>query len=139
MKLAFCTKKILKELKVKMLRQIIVLFIVILAIELNAKPLDYEDMVTADDKLLLKMVDYLSGFAIGDDEDVKQTVTQVDAGNQRDTCLMPKRKGNCRALLQRWRYNSDTKDCEEFNFGGCDGNANNFMSYKQCMTVCKGV
>lgn len=120
-----------------MFRQIIVLSIVILAIELNAIPINYEDMVTADDKILLKMVDYLSGFAIGDDEDVKQSVTDVN--NQRDTCLMPKRKGNCRALLQRWRYNSDSKDCEEFNFGGCDGNANNFMSYKQCMTVCRGI
>ncbi|EDW31354.1 GL11009 [Drosophila persimilis] len=39
-------------------------------------------------------------------------------------CLMPARKG---------------KKCVEFKFGGCDGNENNFSSYKDCMSTCEGM
>lgn len=52
-------------------------------------------------------------------------------------CRMPARKGVCRALIPRWSYDPTKKDCLEFKFGGCDGNENNFSSYKQCMETCK--
>lgn len=42
------------------------------------------------------------------------------------TCSLPKVVGPCKALFRRWYYNSETKLCEEFNYGGCQGNANNF-------------
>lgn len=53
-------------------------------------------------------------------------------------CKLPPMRGHCRALLIRWRYDPETKKCQEFKFGGCDGNANNFQSQKACMTVCGG-
>lgn len=53
-------------------------------------------------------------------------------------CKLPPMRGHCRALLIRWRYDPRTKKCQEFKFGGCDGNANNFQSQKACMTVCAG-
>lgn len=53
-------------------------------------------------------------------------------------CKLPPMRGHCRALLIRWRYDPVTKKCQEFKFGGCDGNANNFQSQKACMTVCAG-
>lgn len=56
-----------------------------------------------------------------------------------DLCKMPARKGVCRALIPRWSYDVYRKDCIEFKFGGCDGNDNNFPSYKACMNTCKGV
>uniref|UniRef100_A0A1A9ZC88 BPTI/Kunitz inhibitor domain-containing protein n=1 Tax=Glossina pallidipes TaxID=7398 RepID=A0A1A9ZC88_GLOPL len=54
-------------------------------------------------------------------------------------CRMPARKGVCRALIPRWSYDTQQKDCVEFKFGGCDGNDNNFPSYKACMATCKGM
>ncbi|XP_043662537.1 kunitz-type serine protease inhibitor nigrescinin-2 [Drosophila teissieri] len=54
-------------------------------------------------------------------------------------CLMPARKGVCRALIPRWRYDPEQKKCVEFKFGGCDGNENNFASYKDCMSTCEGM
>ncbi|KAG5889740.1 hypothetical protein JTB14_018962 [Gonioctena quinquepunctata] len=56
----------------------------------------------------------------------------------RDMCKLPEKRGHCRALLPRWRYNPSTGKCHEFNFGGCDGNENNFTSEKACMTMCSG-
>ncbi|KAL5286766.1 hypothetical protein ACFFRR_008027 [Megaselia abdita] len=53
-------------------------------------------------------------------------------------CKMPMRKGVCRALIPRWSYDSRTKECREFKFGGCDGNENNFRTKKLCMKTCKG-
>lgn len=54
-------------------------------------------------------------------------------------CMMPARKGVCRALIPRWRYDPEQKKCVEFKFGGCDGNENNFPSYKTCMDTCEGM
>ncbi|XP_055845669.1 kunitz-type serine protease inhibitor textilinin-3 [Episyrphus balteatus] len=53
-------------------------------------------------------------------------------------CKMPARKGVCRALIPRWSYDPVAKECREFKFGGCDGNDNNFSSYKLCMQTCGG-
>lgn len=57
----------------------------------------------------------------------------------KDFCRMPARKGVCRALIPRWSYDATKKDCVEFKFGGCDGNENNFPSYKSCMSTCQGM
>lgn len=54
-------------------------------------------------------------------------------------CRMPARKGVCRAIIQRFSYDAKKKDCFEFKFGGCDGNQNNFATYKQCMQTCQGM
>lgn len=34
-------------------------------------------------------------------------------------------------------YDTATKECNEFNHGGCDGNANQFDSYEDCEAKCK--
>lgn len=57
----------------------------------------------------------------------------------KEFCRMPARKGVCRALIPRWSYDAQKKDCVEFKFGGCDGNDNNFPSYKSCMSTCEGM
>lgn len=57
----------------------------------------------------------------------------------KDFCLMPARKGVCRALIPRWSYDAQKKECVEFKFGGCDGNKNNFPNYKSCMEACQGM
>lgn len=45
--------------------------------------------------------------------------------------------GFCRALFTSWYYDIRARDCLTFRYGGCDGNQNNFGSYKECARVCK--
>ena len=51
-------------------------------------------------------------------------------------CLLPLAVGPCRALKPRWWYNAEAGDCEQFVFGGCQGNANNFATEAACQEAC---
>lgn len=54
----------------------------------------------------------------------------------REICKLPLSKGLCRALIPRWWYDAGSGKCIPFNFGGCDGNENNFPSEKACLSTC---
>uniref|UniRef100_A0A6P7FHR6 Kunitz-type serine protease inhibitor IX-like n=1 Tax=Diabrotica virgifera virgifera TaxID=50390 RepID=A0A6P7FHR6_DIAVI len=54
----------------------------------------------------------------------------------RAMCNLPEARGRCRALLPRWRYDSSAHKCVQFNFGGCEGNANNFFTEEDCIEAC---
>jgi len=43
----------------------------------------------------------------------------------------------CEAAFPRFYYNSATKSCEPFIFGGCDPNGNNFETKAKCEATCK--
>jgi len=47
-------------------------------------------------------------------------------------CNLPQKMGMCRASQPRWHFNKDTNQCEEFIYGGCGGNENNFLTKEQC-------
>ncbi|KAH9518997.1 hypothetical protein Btru_008869, partial [Bulinus truncatus] len=51
-------------------------------------------------------------------------------------CTLPAVQGPCRMLLYRFFYNTATGACEQFEFGGCEGNSNNFVSVEDCKTAC---
>jgi len=51
-------------------------------------------------------------------------------------CRQDKEIGPCRGSFRRWFYNSNTATCEEFFFGGCRGNSNNFMKAEDCEKIC---
>ncbi|XP_034352588.1 WAP four-disulfide core domain protein 6B-like [Arvicanthis niloticus] len=53
-----------------------------------------------------------------------------------DVCSLPQDPGPCLAYIPRWWHNQDTKLCTQFIYGGCQGNANNFISKDVCTTVC---
>jgi len=44
--------------------------------------------------------------------------------------------GSCEALIERWYYNSTDQYCHTFTFGGCDGNANNYVTELKCRQAC---
>ncbi|KAH6926581.1 hypothetical protein HPB50_019822 [Hyalomma asiaticum] len=53
-------------------------------------------------------------------------------------CKLPKKVGPCRARVPRYYYNTTTGTCEFFVYGGCQGNANNFKTLKECELTCGG-
>ncbi|MBN1655655.1 MAG: BPTI/Kunitz domain-containing protein [Deltaproteobacteria bacterium] len=55
-----------------------------------------------------------------------------------DICSLPPVIGPCEALIPRFFFNADTGQCEQFNYGGCQGNANNFETIQQCRQACGG-
>ena len=54
-------------------------------------------------------------------------------------CLLPADPGsNCEASsVVMWYYNAVSKRCENFRYGGCDGNANRFATEAQCEARCR--
>ncbi|XP_076874261.1 kunitz-type protease inhibitor 1-like isoform X2 [Brachyhypopomus gauderio] len=53
-------------------------------------------------------------------------------------CLTPKKEGPCRGSFPRWHYNAASNRCEEFTFGGCKANKNNYLSHQECSDACNG-
>lgn len=51
-------------------------------------------------------------------------------------CTLDKVEGPCKGSWRRYYYNTLTKRCEEFIYGGCSGNANNFRTLQECQAVC---
>ncbi|XP_049267159.1 actinia tenebrosa protease inhibitors, partial [Rhipicephalus sanguineus] len=52
-------------------------------------------------------------------------------------CYEPKEVGPCKAYVPRYFYNTTTKYCERFVYGGCKGNGNNFLELDVCLKTCK--
>ncbi|XP_068732690.1 papilin-like isoform X2 [Montipora capricornis] len=53
-----------------------------------------------------------------------------------DICALPKKPGPCLAYMPRWFYNTAKAKCERFIYGGCQENANNFMTKDECNETC---
>ncbi|XP_042879578.1 uncharacterized protein LOC122258000 [Penaeus japonicus] len=52
-------------------------------------------------------------------------------------CSQPLAKGMCRASFKRFFYNASADQCQEFIFGGCLGNDNNFANLEECQQECQ--
>ncbi|XP_066136197.1 tissue factor pathway inhibitor [Saccopteryx bilineata] len=51
-------------------------------------------------------------------------------------CAYKADNGPCRAMLTRFYFNILTQQCEEFMYGGCEGNENRFISLEECKEKC---
>lgn len=52
------------------------------------------------------------------------------------SCALKKDEGPCRAMKDRFYFDIDTGRCELFEYGGCQGNANNFETLQECEDMC---
>ena len=56
-----------------------------------------------------------------------------------DKCALPIKEGgecceNC--TVERWGFDKNMKECTEFFYTGCGGNANRFWTKEECMKDC---
>ncbi|XP_034566102.1 kunitz-type serine protease inhibitor bitisilin-1-like isoform X2 [Notolabrus celidotus] len=56
--------------------------------------------------------------------------------NKTELCALAPEIGPCRAYVERYFYNSTSKTCQMFIYGGCIGNLNNFEGVTQCLEKC---
>ncbi|XP_076120437.1 tissue factor pathway inhibitor a [Alosa pseudoharengus] len=52
------------------------------------------------------------------------------------TCALKKDEGPCKGMIERYYFNIDTGSCESFDYGGCQGNDNNFRTFEDCENMC---
>ncbi|XP_046303361.1 tissue factor pathway inhibitor isoform X2 [Marmota monax] len=51
-------------------------------------------------------------------------------------CALKADDGPCKAMMKRFFFNILTQQCEEFVYGGCEGNQNRFESLEECKEKC---
>ncbi|XP_050720166.1 kielin/chordin-like protein isoform X3 [Eriocheir sinensis] len=66
------------------------------------------------------------------------TLVAQAASSGGERCTLPQVQGPCFGAFQRYAYNAVTGTCEQFLFGGCAGNANNFVTEEECIEACQG-
>ncbi|XP_009075128.1 PREDICTED: tissue factor pathway inhibitor [Acanthisitta chloris] len=51
-------------------------------------------------------------------------------------CAMKADDGPCKAVHMRYYFNIQSHQCEMFEYGGCHGNENNFLTLEECQKKC---
>lgn len=54
-------------------------------------------------------------------------------------CMESTEQGPCRGMYQRWAFMAQKGMCVPFQYGGCRGNKNNFITQEDCMNTCSVV
>ncbi|KRY57082.1 Papilin, partial [Trichinella britovi] len=76
-----------------------------------------------------------NNFATREDCD-QNCPTETTTQMPRNPCLHPKDPGTCNEHHQRWFFDNASQSCQQFTYGGCGGNGNNFKSHSMCMAKC---
>jgi len=53
-------------------------------------------------------------------------------------CGLPADTGYCRKHIPSWYFDAGSGECEDFIYGGCDGNSNRFETKDECESACPG-
>jgi spondin-1 len=59
-----------------------------------------------------------------------------DYETARQICTQESDAGSCRGAYKRFYYDPTRGACQEFEYGGCRGNQNNFLTHEICMGSC---
>uniref|UniRef100_A0A8B9S694 Tissue factor pathway inhibitor n=1 Tax=Apteryx owenii TaxID=8824 RepID=A0A8B9S694_APTOW len=51
-------------------------------------------------------------------------------------CALKADEGPCKAIHMRYYFNLQSRECEIFEYGGCHGNENNFLTLEECQKTC---
>jgi hypothetical protein len=51
-------------------------------------------------------------------------------------CIVDVKAGPCKGAFNRYYYDQVTKQCKLFSWGGCEPNANNFLTLEACQNAC---
>ncbi|KAL3196084.1 hypothetical protein MRX96_015628 [Rhipicephalus microplus] len=62
------------------------------------------------------------------------TASSTQRGPQQ--CFFPPDRGPCRAFVPSFYFDSSSRTCRDFVYGGCQGNANRFKTRRQCLLSC---
>lgn len=55
-----------------------------------------------------------------------------------EICALPPHPGRCPGpFLTRWFYDPKLENCAQFDWSGCRGNNNRFLSQEDCKTACQ--
>uniref|UniRef100_A0A6B0UD44 Putative kunitz n=1 Tax=Ixodes ricinus TaxID=34613 RepID=A0A6B0UD44_IXORI len=54
-------------------------------------------------------------------------------------CFEDKKVGDCKGDFPRYYFDFNSKRCELFYYGGCEGTGNNFLTQKECEEKCGGI
>lgn len=56
--------------------------------------------------------------------------------SSQDVCEQEKEEGPCHGNYLRWYFDKKSKSCEQFIYGGCKSNQNNFPTEEACKQQC---
>uniref|UniRef100_A0AAU6NSZ1 Kunitz/BPTI-like toxin transcript variant X5 n=1 Tax=Micrurus mipartitus TaxID=430902 RepID=A0AAU6NSZ1_MICMP len=63
-------------------------------------------------------------------------LTPVSGQDRPEYCYLPPDSGQCLAINDAYYYNPAANECQQFNYGGCHGNDNNFETKDECHYTC---
>jgi papilin len=72
-------------------------------------------------------------------EDCQKVCPEKPTTTEDEVCSLPAFTGPCKAYFKRFYFDKTTGSCEEFVYGGCQSNGNNFNTVEECEAKCSSV